>query len=120
MLKIALLNEANFQRFVWYYTVTIKSKLRLACRSSLGSRLFRMSCFQITRKSIEVKKIFEKYQPWRKVKVNKKCQAIGQLLRNKLPLSVSLKFDQKYKNGKQFTSAKFRALRVHGLVTSVK
>ena len=50
LLKIASLNEAQFQGFVWYYyTVTIKNKFFLACRSSLRFRLFRTSCSQITR-----------------------------------------------------------------------
>ena len=44
----------------------------------------------------------EKYQPLRKAKVKKKCQAISQLLKNELSQSVSLKRDQKYKDGKQF------------------
>ena len=82
--------------------ITIKNTLCLAYRRSLCPRLLRTNCFQITSKNIEEQKILEKYQPLSKAKVNKKCQAINQLFRNKIPLSVSLKGGQKYKDGKQF------------------
>ena len=95
-LVVKELNEAHFQGFVrYYYTVTIKSIFFLVSRSSLCSRLFRTSYFKLPEPNIEVK-IFEKYEPLKKEKVNKRCQAISQLR-----LSVTLKSGQKYKDGKQ-------------------
>ena len=49
---------------------SIKLKFFLTCRSNVGSRLFRTSCFQDTLKNIEVQKIFEKYQPLNRAKVS--------------------------------------------------
>ena len=100
MVKIASFNETGFQRFLWI--ITIKKKLCLAHRSSPYSRLFRTSCFQITRKNQCTAEDSWKIPTIEKGKVNKKYQAISQLLRNKLPLSVPLKHGQKYKGGKQF------------------
>ena len=60
--------------------------------------------FQVVQNKLftDYRTLQEKYQPLKKTKVNKKCQAISQLLKNELSLSVSLKRDEKYKDGKQF------------------
>ena len=90
----------------------LKIRLVLYCSFKIGfAYLVEAGCvpdcseqvvLKLPEKNIEVQKIFEKYQPLKKGKVNKKCQAISQLLRNKLPLSIFLKCGQKYKDGKQF------------------
>ena len=85
LLKIASLNEANFQWFVWYYTVTIKNKFCLACRSSfqiVESNLF--SNYQ--KKTLKCRRPSKNINQWRRQKLIKNGKLLVNCWQKKIPL----------------------------------
>ena len=70
--------KLDFLGFVWYFIVTTKTKFCLAYRSSRCSRLFKTSCFQIIRESIDEQKILKKIPTIEEV-TNDIPRGVGQL-----------------------------------------
>ena len=80
LLKIVLVNEGHFQGFLWD-SFAIKNLYSLACRSSLCSRLFRTSSFQITRKKTSnCRRSLKNMNHWRRQKLIKNVKLLANFL----------------------------------------